>query len=76
MAVVVPRDAYLNSLGRGWQCNRGYEKADGECAKIEVPSNAFLHSNGNEWKCARGYRKTNGACVGIVRLHDLVRIGL
>jgi hypothetical protein len=65
VAIVVPPDAYLDPSGREWRCNRGYERADEACAKIDVPPNAFLRSNGKTWDCGRGYRKTDRACVGI-----------
>jgi hypothetical protein len=63
----VPANAYLDSSGDKWECERGYRDAGGACAAIEVPANGYLadSSYGSSWKCDRGYRAVDGACMAV-----------
>ena len=53
----VPPNAFLDSRGRDWECDRGYRKADQSCVAVKLPANAYLDSSGDRWKCERGYGK-------------------
>jgi hypothetical protein len=62
---VVPLNAHMRSHGGGWECDRGYRKANGACAKIEVPPHAFLGSRGSRWDCERGFKKDLHSCLAL-----------
>ena len=57
----MPKNASAKSYGSGWECNRGYRRADRACAAIIVPSNAYLSPSGDRWECDRGYSKIDEA---------------
>ena len=61
----MPENARAKSYGSGWECNRGYRRADRACAAIIVPSNAYLGPSGDRWECDRGYSKIDEACVAV-----------
>jgi hypothetical protein len=65
VAIHVPANAYLDSLGDRWKCDRGYRKVSDGCLAIEVPPNAYLSAAGNEWLCERGYREVAETCSAI-----------
>ena len=60
----------IQSLYReGWDCARGYRRADTICVAVEIPAHAFLDSSGIDWQCERGFRKNLKACSEIGRAH-------
>jgi hypothetical protein len=65
VAIHVPENAYLDSLGDRWRCDRGYSKVADGCLAIEVPPNAYLNAAGNAWLCERGYREVAETCLVI-----------
>lgn len=62
-----PANASANTYGTGWQCDRGFRKADGGCVAVTVPAHAYLseRSYGQGWACDRGYRKDQATCVAV-----------
>ena len=64
VASTVPDNASASTYRTGWQCDRGFRKADGACDAVTVPPNAFLTdwSYGSGWKCEHGYRQNGDAC--------------
>jgi hypothetical protein len=67
----VPANAYLDSFGMDWDCNRGYIKDDQGlgCKSVKIPANA--HADGEEdfgagWECDRRYHKVNGRCTPVL----------
>jgi len=64
----IPANAKARSFGGGWDCVRGYRKADGACVAITVPANAYATrtSYGSIWECNRGYRKAGETCTMVV----------
>jgi hypothetical protein len=65
MAEKIPSDAHPARYGSGWECDRGYRKADGACIAVEVPPNAHLDSRGYGWRCDRGFWKVDATCAEI-----------
>ena len=63
----IPKNAYLNSSGNRWECERGYYEEGNKCKAINVPANGFLtglpHESG--WDCERGYKPVKKDCVAI-----------
>ena len=55
----------MNYFGNGWDCERGYYRANGNCTEVQVPEQATLNYYGNGWKCMRGYRRSISACVPV-----------
>jgi len=66
-AIKVRANAYLNSSGDQWECNRGFREIDGICVAIKVPRNGYLadYSNGTGWECNRGYRAVKETCAAV-----------
>jgi hypothetical protein len=70
IAVDVPANAYLNSIGTGWQCMRGYHSvgfARNECLQISVPADGYLTESKSRkgWACNRGFTATGDGCESI-----------
>ncbi len=63
-SIQVPEHAFLNgsSWGDGWECERGFKRAEGECQSILVPEHAYLDFNGNNWVCDRGFKREGNRC--------------
>jgi hypothetical protein len=61
--VDVPENAYLDSNGNGWQCERGFRREQTVCKTLIVPANAHTGYSGNDWNCADGFRRHDGRCV-------------
>ncbi|HTE42571.1 MAG TPA: hypothetical protein VK629_17255, partial [Steroidobacteraceae bacterium] len=40
-AVTVPDNSRARSYGGGWECNRGYRRADESCKAVQIPANAY-----------------------------------
>jgi DNA polymerase-1 len=68
VSIEVPEQAYLNNLGDGWKCGRGYHVAVASCVAINVPANGYLTnaSYGSGWACDRGYRAVGATCAAVV----------
>jgi hypothetical protein len=69
--VSVPTNAYLDSLGGDFDCNRGYIRDDQGlgCKAVKVPANAHAddeESFGAGWECDPGYREVSGGCTRVV----------
>ena len=66
-SVDFPENASAKRYGTGWECNRGYRKADHACVAVDIPANAYATdaSYGRGWECSRGYRRTHQSCVVI-----------
>jgi hypothetical protein len=67
----VPANAYLDSFGRDWHCNRRYIKDDQGlgCKSVKIPANAHADDEqdfGPGWECDRGYRKVSGRCTRVI----------
>jgi len=67
VASTVPDNASASTYRTGWQCDRGFRKADGACDAVTVPPNAFLTdwSYGSGWKCEHGYKQNGDACDAV-----------
>ena len=63
----VPKNATARTYGGGWECNRGFQEADGTCIAIRVPANAYASgsSYGRGWECGRGYEEVDKRCVAV-----------
>jgi hypothetical protein len=66
-AVPVPRNAFLRSSGRDWQCARGFRQDGAACVAIFLPANAYLTEDwsGSAWACDRGFTAEADRCVPI-----------
>ena len=64
----LPENAYHNTYGDGWECERGFKKVRDRCAPIKVPENASLNAYGRDWACDRGYLKENETCIKIRKI--------
>ena len=62
----LPANAYLNSAN-GWNCERGYRKAEAQCLKVVIPQNANPTNDtyGQGWSCVRGFVERGNACERI-----------
>jgi hypothetical protein len=60
-----PQNARMKRYGGGWECDRGYQRAQRSCVVVDVPPNAYLNASGHDWECNRAYQKANGACAKI-----------
>ena len=58
----MPEHAFLDYTGNDWRCERGYERADGECSSLEVPEHAYLDFTGHDWVCDRGFKREGNRC--------------
>ena len=58
-AIEVPPNAYLDSSGDRWKCDRGYRSVAEGCVALELPAHAYLDAAGERWLCDRGYRETS-----------------
>jgi hypothetical protein len=63
VAVAVPQNGFLDSYGRGWSCERGFERVGNSCVIVEVPTNAHLRNGGHGWSCDRGFRREVDRCA-------------
>jgi len=61
--VEVPENGYLDSSGRDWECERGFEKSLRSCRALTLPAHAHLGYSGNRWTCDPGYRQLADACI-------------
>lgn len=63
----LPANATSKTYGTGWDCDRGYREADGDCDSIRIPENAIATktSYGRGWVCRWGYRETKETCVAV-----------
>ena len=70
-AVKVPANGYVDSSGKGWNCERGFAKNEQQCAKVKLSANAHLSDSWLDrgWQCNRGYRKVGDTC-GPITLPD------
>ncbi|HEY6515580.1 MAG TPA: hypothetical protein VIY50_05515 [Steroidobacteraceae bacterium] len=69
--VKVPENAYLDSFGTDWDCNRGYVKDDQDlgCKAVRIPANAHADDDqayGTGWECDLRYHEVSGRCARIV----------
>lgn len=67
----VPANAYLDSFGRDWDCDRGYIKDDqGQgCKAVKLPANAHADDGGDfgtGWECDRRYLKVGDRCIRVL----------
>jgi hypothetical protein len=60
--VVIPSNAYLDSNGTVWRCERGFKRMESACVELAVPVNAYLDYSGNEWRCEDGFNRVGDAC--------------
>jgi hypothetical protein len=58
----VPKNVYLDDMGREWRCERGFRKQGADCIEVRVPANAFIGYSGDDWTCEAGFRKEESAC--------------
>jgi hypothetical protein len=74
VAIVVPDNAYLGGSGSdwvcmrgyygpGWDCDRGFRKAEARCLAVAVPENAHLDFSGHDWVCNKPGIKRGLACT-------------
>jgi hypothetical protein len=63
VAIDVPANAFLDSSGGRWQCERGFERVGDSCKKVDVPANAHLEYLGHGWDCNRGYERQEDECL-------------
>ena len=63
VAVKVPANAYLDTRGSGWTCERGFKEAEAACVALRLPANAHVDYSGNDWSCDDGFSKRNAACA-------------
>jgi len=63
VAIVVPENGYLNSLGSDWRCDRGFRKVEAACLAFSMPPNSHINYSGNEWECDPGYRRESDRCT-------------
>lgn len=65
--IPVPPDAFLQSSGRDWQCDRGFRRAEETCVPIVLPPHAYLSEewSGPGWACDRGFSAEADRCVPI-----------
>ena len=59
----IPANAFLNSRGNGWECERGFREAGRQCAPLNPPAHALIDDSGNAWRCDVGFRKHDEACI-------------
>lgn len=65
----MPANAQSKTYGEGWDCDRGYRRADDECLAVIVPANAFATNRtyGAGWECSHGFREVDDAtCLEVV----------
>jgi hypothetical protein len=67
---VLPANAHLSAYATGWECSRGYRRANETCEAVEVPANAYLNFSGAAWDCNRGYRKIDQGCKPVTMPAD------
>ena len=55
------------SVGKGWECNVGYNEDGNSCRSLQVPEHAYPIYGRFEsrWECERGYRRTGDACTAL-----------
>lgn len=58
-----PPNAYLDSSGYGWECERGYQTVGEACVAVNVPENAHLDYSGTGWNCNRPYIRELDRCA-------------
>ena len=65
----IPKNAHAKSYRSGWECDQGFQEANGKCAAVQVPENAYPtdSSYGRGWGCSRGYRRSGAACAAMLR---------
>jgi hypothetical protein len=63
VAVVVPDNGYLDSVGSGWRCERGFHRDASACVAMVLPANAHVDFTGNDWSCSEGFRKEGKGCL-------------
>ena len=63
----MPANAYLNTAGDAWTCERGYRAAGETCRAVDVPAHGYFVDTpyGTSWKCKRGYQVRNDTCVAV-----------
>jgi hypothetical protein len=61
--VEVPANAYLDSTGHGWKCERGFRPQGATCEPLVVPASAYIVYSGNDWTCVDGFRRQGAACI-------------
>jgi hypothetical protein len=61
--VKVPVNAFLNSRGNAWECERGFRQVDSRCVALNPPAHALVDDSGNAWRCDVGFRKQEQLCV-------------
>ena len=59
----IPKNAKINYLGNGWECEYGYRQSGNGCLAVELPKNAKINYLGNGWECEYGYRQSANSCV-------------
>ena len=59
----MPANAYLDSSGNGWKCERGFKQEQSACTALTLPTNAYINYSGNNWNCTDGFRKQGETCI-------------
>src|SRR5688572_33013255 len=62
----VPSNAHRSTIGRGWECDRGYARTGNECRPVIVPPNASLDYYGHGWECKRGFARVGNECATVM----------
>ena len=63
----LPANASPESYGSGWECDRGFRKAEARCLAVAVPENAHLDFSGHDWVCNEPGIKRGLACTSADR---------
>ena len=63
MAVEIPANAFLDSSGQRWECQRGFRRELDSCHEIDLPANAHLDYSGHGWACNRGFERDGEVCT-------------
>jgi hypothetical protein len=58
-----PATSHANRFGRGWECDRGYERAESGCKAIVLPDNAHISHSGSESNCNDGFERKLNTCL-------------
>ena len=61
----IPQNAHKNPYGAGWDCDRGFQKSNSGCTKIDIPYNASLDFLGHKWECNRGFQRVGSGCTKV-----------